>query len=164
MYVLVLPLHMIDVYFPQLLAANRTLCLLMPVGDTILVTICNLNIALLTIDRYIAIVHPFAYVAHGNSLPFLRWLLAVIWIYSFIVGNLHFLYNKWASSGHCITSLIMQPIINRICVVPIVLFNATLIITAYTHIFLVIRRHNHQIGLQATNSEQVNINISMLKC
>ena len=76
--------------FLNLEATNRTLCLFYYAGNNLAVAICNLNILFITIDRYVAIVHPFTYVHFGNSLPCLRWLIGVIWVYSLFAKRISF--------------------------------------------------------------------------
>ena len=154
-YGFITPIHILDVYFPQLEATNRTLCLFYYAGNNLAVAICNLNILFITIDRYVAIVHPFTYVRFGNSLPCLRWLIGVIWVYSLFASASHFIYNKWTEKCYCIMALTIQPILIEIFILPLIVFSAIVVVASYVHIYLIILRHKRQI--QATIPSQVYI-------
>ena len=154
MYGLITPSHILDVYFPQLEATNRFLCLSYYAGNNLAVAICNLNILLVTMDRYVAIVHPFTYVQYGNSLPCLRWFIGAIWIYSVCTSASHFIYNKWTENSLCLMALTIQPILIEIFILPLIVVSAIVVVASYIHIYLIILRHKRQI--QATIPSQVN--------
>ena len=145
MYGLILPLHLLDVYFPYLEATNGTLCLFLYAGNNFMITIYSLNIFFITIDRYIAIVHPFVYVRNGNSLPYLRWFIGAIWSYSILTSASYFIYNQWTSTSYCLMELTIQPILLQLFTLPLILLSALAVVTAYVRIYLVILRQRRQI-------------------
>ena len=145
MYGLIIPLHFLDIYFPYLEATNGTLCLFFYAGNNFVITTCNLNILFITIDRYIAIVYPFVYVRHGNSLPYLRWFIGAIWLYTILTSASCFAYNKWNSTSYCLMELTIQPILLQIFTLPLIMINLLVTILAYVHIYCVILRHRRQI-------------------
>lgn len=105
----------------------------------------NLNVVLMTIDRYVAVVHPFIYVKYGNSLPVVRWLIGAMWVYSLGVGASFFIYNKWTPESYCIPELTEQPILAQTLVLPEVGVGAVLIIVLYGRIFFIAAKQSHKI-------------------
>ena len=153
-YGFIIPLHILDIYFPYLEATNGPICLIFYASNNLAVTVCNLNISLITIDRYVAIVHPFTYVRNGHSLPCLRWLIGSIWAYSLFASSTHLFYNKWSPTSYCIMELTIEDILLEIFTLPLICLSAAVVVIAYIHIYLVILRHKRQI--QATIPVQVN--------
>ena len=153
MYGVILPIHILDVYFPHMEATNGSLCMIYYATNNMTITICNLNILFITIDRYVAIVHPFAYVRHGHSLPYSRCIIGVIWAYSVLASATHLFYNKWSQASYCLMEFTIQEILLETLTLPLILLSALVVITSYIHIYLVILRHKRQI--QATVPVQV---------
>ena len=140
-----IPLHLIDIYFPIIIATNRNVCLLIYVTDYTIIVLSNLNVVLMTIDRYVAIVHPFVYSKHDNALPGVRWLIGTIWLYSFIAGMSHFFYNKWTPTSYCIPELTIANILVRVLVFPVVLLGGIAIVVLYIRIYLVAARVHRRV-------------------
>ena len=120
----------------------------------LLLLTCNLNILFITIERYVAIVYPFVYVRHDNSLPYLRWYIWAIWLYTILTSASCFAYNKWTSTSYCIIELTIKPILLQLFTLPLIVINLLVTIIAYVHIYWVIQRHRRQ--LDAAISIQVN--------
>jgi hypothetical protein len=145
LYVCNIPLHVVDVYFVTIEVTNRTVCLLIFACDYTVMILSNLNVVLMTIDRYVAVVHPFIYVKYGNSLPVVRWLIGAMWVYSLGVGASFFIYNKWTPESYCIPELTEQPILAQTLVLPEVGVGAVLIIVLYGRIFFIAAKQSHKI-------------------
>ena len=141
------PLHLVAAYFPIFISTSRTVCLLIVATDYFIIVLSNLNVVLMTIDRYVAIVHPFVYSKHGNTLPRVRWLIVTTWLYSFIAGVSHFFYNRWTSTSYCIAELTIEFILLRVLVFPVITFGGIAIVALYTRIYFVVAQIHRRVHL-----------------
>ena len=132
-----IPLHVIGIYFPTIILTNRTVCLLVYLMHYATIVLSNLNVVLMTIDRYVAIVHPFVYSKYDNALPRVRWLIGTIWLYSFIVGLSHFFYNKWTPTSYCISERTLETVLIRALVFPVIMLGGITIVLLYIKIYIV---------------------------
>ena len=130
-----IPLHFIDIYFPTISITNRTVCLLIYVMDYTVMVLSNLNVVLMTIDRYVAIVHPFVYSKYDNALPGVRWLIGTIWLYSLIAGIPHFFYSKWTPTSYCIPERTIETVLVIVLVFPVITLGGIAIIIIYIRIY-----------------------------
>ena len=135
-----MPLHLIDIYFSTTIYTNRTVCLITYVMHYIIIAACNLNVVLMTIDRYVAIVYPFVYSKYDNALPRVRWLIGTIWLCLFIAGIYHFFYNKWTPTSYCISMWTIETVLVTVIVFPVVLLGGIAIVVLYIRIYFVAAR------------------------
>ena len=144
------PLHLVAVYYPIVISTSRAVCLLLVATDYFIIVLSNLNVVLMTIDRYVAIVHPFVYSKHGNALPCVRWLIVTTWSYSFIAGISHFFYNKWTPTSYCISELTIEFILLRVLVFPVITLGGIAIVALYTRIYFVVALIHRRVHLEHT--------------
>jgi hypothetical protein len=150
-----IPMHIISDYVTILVQTDRTLCLLFYCCNFSIVIISNLNVVLMAVDRYVAIVHPFSYVKYGNSLPHIRWIIGVCWLYSFLAGFSHMIFNKWTPTSYCVEGATIYSVITQVTVLSIVAAGAVAMVILYARIFFVAVRQARTIQI-AQPSQQVS--------
>jgi hypothetical protein len=150
-----IPMHIISDYVTVLLQTNRTLCLFSYCCNYCIVILSNLNVVLMAVDRYVAIVHPFSYVKYGNSLPHIRWIIGVCWLYSFLAGFSHMIFNKWTPTSYCVEGATIYSIISQVTVLSVVAAGAVAMVILYARIFFVAVRQARTIQV-AQLSQQVS--------
>ena len=100
-----LPFHASFLLVPTL-SLNHYACVIRYAINYFCVLASVLSLLLITIDRYVAIVHPYHYLKHG-SLPRHNLFLVGIWAYSFGYGIAVILWHRWPVA--CNPESIMPP-------------------------------------------------------
>ena len=131
---LTLPYHA-SFFFDSSLAKNRVGCFLRVSLTLQHVMASVLNLLLVTIDRYVAILHPYIYYAKG-SLPKARLLIVLVWSYSVLVSSIIFFWYKGSRTSCALADIITPEFYATFWASPFFIASA-IILVLYARIFIV---------------------------
>ena len=131
---LALPFHA-SFFEDPTMTKNRAACFLRVSVTLQHVMASVLNLLLVTIDRYVAILHPYVYYSKG-SLPQARLLIVLVWSYSVFVCSVVCYWNKGARLQCALADIVTPEFYAAFWAAPFFLVTTTIILL-YARIFLV---------------------------